>query len=272
MNEKNKEIELLKREITKLKHENEKHENREKNGNYNKEEIENIISQVLTKFKKKFNEKFDELKLETLKRFGIILQETSNIEVIQNNNNITKKLFADINSSENLNNENNINEIKNNENNINEINDFEFITIKNNNNITNNNSPTGNKVNENKKTDVKKKTLTEKEKKEKEKRIKNQEKQTDIYNYFLHELFFNEDGSVNSKTLELNSKPIHKKMSKIFKDLKNCDIDPFKYFTQYKKWFMLPMINDPKVNSEEKETLKTKITFFSNEIIKYTNL
>ena len=264
LNAKNKEIELLKREISKLKKEDEKYENHEKNGNYNKEEIENIISQQLNNFEKKINEKFNELKLVAIKNVGLILQEISNLDFMSNNN--TKNLVPDINSNANLNNENIINEIINNENNNNEINDFEFIANENNNNIINNNIPTGNKINENNKIDVKKKTLTEKEKKEK---LKNREKQIDSYNKLLQELFFTKKGAMNLNKLDL--KTIHKKIPKIFTELKNCGVDPFEYFIEYKQYFMMPIINDLKSNSEEKEILKMKITQFSDEIQKYLN-
>ena len=286
LKEKNEFIEALKRENSTLKKENKKSAEFQKNnnqinvGNYNKKEIENVISQLHEKNVEKIFEKCD--KLETLlNKLEDTLQKINTntsilVEVINRNNKI---VINENKSNENKNNARTINAKNSKENinnksifNENEINENIFNENKNNKNII------GSDINIKNITDgnvIIKNTTNENKINEKndfiiiydnDKNIFNEIKliKQDLKNSELQTIFFNEDGTINLKAFDSNF--YQEKIKKILNELKNFLIDPAEYFPMFKFYYLDPIINNTEIKSDEKEILNEKIELVWQEI------
>ena len=258
LNAKNTLIESLQREISRLKNINKKLV--EILGIYNQINVDNIYN------------KFDKLEPTILNKAKEMLQEIDkNIKIILNSNNsMSKNNKNSINENEireNKLNENRNNENKNNENinNGNNGNVIEKIIDENNNNenITNGNKKNENIINENERTvindDDNNKEAIKKEKKKLEILGKNN-LQNNIFYEPLRKIFFNEDGTVNSKPFD--SKSFHKNFKEKFKKLKKLNSDLLEYFGKYKFYILDPIIESAEIKSEEIHNLNSLYFIF----------
>ena len=280
LNVKDEFIETFQTEISILKKENkksvefQKNNNQINNGNYNEKEIknENIISQLYEKnYLEEIFKKFDKLESSILNKLGDILQKinTNTAILVDAVNKINKSIINENKSNKSKNNTRIINEkyIKEDKNNEGHID--ENIINKNfiNENTINENKISENKINENIineniinennnviKIDGSKNKISNKKKLTKQ---IFQRKDLESINISMKNIFFNKDGTVNSKPFDRES--FQDKFKKIYKELQNFNIDPIEYFPLYKFYILDPIINNPKIKAEEKKILNEKI-------------